>query len=331
MHPAVEQRLAAELGFRVTRAEAIDPWQAHNNQLMHRWSADGREAVLKTYFQDTRQRLDREFTALEFLLSRGVSSVPRPWLRDDARNVGVYSFEPGATLPGGALSVAAACRIAEFASALHNVSPPDASADLRPSVSATFSFAHQVRGIRARLAAFESHAVSAPRLRDWRAEIEALIGRVLEGVPDVEVPRDAWRFTTGDLAPHNVLVTDDDQITVIDLEYAGWDDPLIPAADFLSAETSVHLSAEASRAFIETYCAAAGLTPSEAARLARVRALMEVGWVAVHLSLLVPERIAPKRFADASFDLDAHLAKHAALAEARLARARSIVPTLLTH
>jgi len=66
-------------------------------------------------------------------------------------------------------------------------------------------------------------------------------------------------------------------------------------------------------------------------RLARTRALMEIGWIAVHLCPLAPERIAPKRFADPlHFDVAAHVSTHAGLACARLARARALLPSLLS-
>ena len=82
--------------------------------------------------------------------------------------------------------------------------------------------------------------------------------------------------------------------------------------------------------FLRTYAAAVRLTPRELARLSRMRALMEIGWIAVHLCLLAPERIAPKQFADPlHFDMAAHVAKHAGLAQARLARAKALLPTLL--
>ncbi|MBV9174689.1 MAG: hypothetical protein JOZ81_31895 [Chloroflexi bacterium] len=104
----------------------------------------------------------------------------------------------------------------------------------------------------------------------------------------------------------------------------------MPAADFLTAETSTSLGVECAETFLRAYAEAVRLTPLELARLSRTRALMEIGWIAVHLCLLAPERIAPKQFADPlHFDVAAHVAKHATLGEARLARAKALLPTLL--
>jgi len=61
----------------------------------------------------------------------------------------------------------------------------------------------------------------------------------------------------------------------------------MPAADFLTAETSTSLSAECAETFLCTYTEAVRLTPLELARLSRLRALMEIGWIAGQM------RIAP--------------------------------------
>jgi hypothetical protein len=335
LSPSVERRLKSDLSFAVVRTETIEPWQAHNNQLQHVWSADGREVVVKTYYQDDRHRLDREFTAMTFLRAHGIRELPVPLLRDDEHQLGVYSFEPGATGPGSSLSRSVVTRIAEFAAKLHAITPDTPGAEhFRTSVPATFSFADMVGGTRARLAQFTPHAASIdhPVLARtcWRAEVESLIGEALRGAEDIPIPRTRWRFSTADFAPHNILVTADERICVLDLEYSGWDDPLMPAADFLTAETSASLGAECVETFLRTYAEALRLTPPELARLSRMRALMEIGWIAVHLSLLAPERIAPKQFADPlHFDPAAHIARHVALAEARLIRAKASLPTLL--
>ena len=104
----------------------------------------------------------------------------------------------------------------------------------------------------------------------------------------------------------------------------------MPATDFLTAETSTSLDAGCAETFRRTYAEALRLTPLELARLSRMRAPMEIGWIAVHLSLPAPERIAPKQFADSlHFDVAAHVARHAALAGARLVRARAMPRTWL--
>lgn len=58
---------------------------------------------------------------------------------------------------------------------------------------------------------------------------------------------------------------------------------------------------------------------------------MQIGWIAVHLSLVVPERFAAKQFADSSFDVQAHVSTPVAKAGGRLARVQDILPAILAH
>lgn len=55
------------------------------------------------------------------------------------------------------------------------------------------------------------------------------------------------------------------------------------------------------------YTRLAGLDQDAVRRARRVRALMHVRWLGVHLSLLVPRRFAAKQFAAPHFDVAAHL------------------------
>jgi hypothetical protein len=87
----IEERLVAELDFRVARREAIEPGQPHNNRVWQVWSTDSREVVVKVFFRDQGRRLDREYAAITFLRSRGIQSVPTPFLGDECV-FAVYSF-----------------------------------------------------------------------------------------------------------------------------------------------------------------------------------------------------------------------------------------------
>ena len=231
----VAGRLAAELDFHLARTEPVDPGRPHNNRLVHLWSHDGREAVLKIYYRDERHRLDREYTALHFLNSRGMAEVPMALLRDDRLGCAVYSFERGTCRFGPELTSTDVETIAAFAAALHRIHPETPGAEFRTGVAATFSLADQVAAIRRRLSWFTEFACSPsafPMVRalcaeiDVQTAIEHLIDLALRGATDSVVPRERWSLTMGDFAPHNILIRDDGSIRVLDFEYSGWDDPV---------------------------------------------------------------------------------------------------------
>jgi len=262
----LSRRLHSELGFRLAAVSELDPDRPHNNRLLHLVAADGRQAVVKHYFADDRQRLDREYETLISLRTRRMTEVPTPLLRDDAHQFAVYSFEPGTIQAGTALTAPTVRAIAHFAAQLYHIHPDPGVTNLRTAVSATFSLAQQVAGIRRRLAEFHEFA-SGPQagslVRALRCEvaiedeIERLIRRALAGrswaAIEHSVPAAHWSLTSGDLAPHNILVRAGGGICVLDFEYSGWDDPAILLADFLSADSARGLSDACRRAFVETF------------------------------------------------------------------------------
>ena len=325
-------RLAREQGFSVIDVQPIDPGVTHNNRLYRLRAVDGRMAVVKCYFRDNRHRLEREHEALAFLQTRGIAGVPKPFLRDDVSYAAVYSFEDGVTKPGEALTTAELEALAALVGTLRRIRPGQPGATFLPGVAAVFSLAEGVARLRARLAAFQRFAASAavyPVVRqacdtwDPPGAIACLLDRALDGLSPAElearIPEAAWGFAQGDLAPHNVLVQPGGRVCLVDFEYSGWDDPAAPAAAFLAADTSRGLTPTGAAAFVSAYRDAAELTADEVRRMDRWRALMEVNWAAVHLSLLTPERIAPKQFADPRLDLDRHLAEQLHKLRCRLA------------
>lgn len=357
-------RLRDELAFDLAETAEIDPGVVHNNRLLRLRAADGRQLVAKIYYRDDRRRLDREFGAIAFLCARGFRTVPTPYFRSDTHQYAVYSFEPGVTKPSSQLTPDLLTALGRFAADLHRISPddPDArAANFPTAVSATFSFADQIAGIRRRLAAFCDFASSPdayPAVRaltqegDARTAVERLIAAATAGLSDgaiaARLPEHTWRLTTSDFVPHNVIVRapgpsgpsgpsgpaghPDGPICVVDLEYFGWDDPAALIASFLTADTALDLSAAQAETFVRAYRSAfpPGQDPAQTAtpRFARMAALMHVSWSAVHLSVMTPERVANKRFASSAFDLDAHLAQQTAKFRHRLLRAEQAIAAL---
>lgn len=327
----LERRLANDLGFRIGLVEGLDPGVAHNNRIFRLHAHDGRVVALKVYLQDGRQRLEREHSVLTYLRHRGSTSVPVPLLRSDAQYFAIYTFEPGETRPASRWTEAHAVAAGRFAAQLHATRPGDSGADFLPAFSATFSYAEQMRGARTRLARFSAYLAAGDVLPEVRAlldtcdpvrEVERLLRAATSGLTATQLekrtPPELWRLSTGDFAPHNTLLRDDGSICVLDLEYAGWDEPAALPACFLTAETCLALPPGLQAAFLRTYREAVGLPDACLERLDRVSALMHVSWCAVHLQLTTPELIAKKRFATPTLDVSAHVRDQLAKLRRRL-------------
>src|SRR5689334_19830007 len=190
-------RLDAELGVRVVEATPIDPGVIHNNRLVRLVGADGRQLVLKSYYRDDRQRLEREFGAFAFLRARGIAAVPIPYLRDDECYAAVYSLEPGRTKSAAELTVDDLTAIGAFAGRLHRLRPEEADPPFTPAFRAD-SFADRVGFLRRRLAGCLDAAAAAdayPELRavvaevDLAAALERLIAGATAGMSAADLAR----------------------------------------------------------------------------------------------------------------------------------------------
>ena len=349
-HPAqaafladLERRLPQALGFRLAGVEEVDPGVLHNNRLFRLRAADGRAAMAKLYLRDGRHRLEREYDTLAFLCRRGLRCVPAPLARSDEYYYAVYSLEPGGHRPASRWTEAQAIAAAAVAVELDRIRPEDADVPLRTAFSSAFSHAEGIGRIRARLRLYSAYLASLPdrralpaEIRDLRAamdpvaEVERLIAAVTRGVSQAQlearVPEHRWRLDVGDYAPHNVLIRPlahpDGPLCVLDLEYAGWDDPVAMTALFATAEQSLDLPRPHRAALLRAYQDGVDLPADERARMERVMALLHVAWCGVHLQLLVPDLIEKKRFATPDLDTAAHLQDQIAKFRRRLAIAR---------
>src|SRR4029078_903465 len=95
--------------------------------------------------------------------------------------------------------------------------------------------------------------------------------------------------------PHNVLVRPDGDLRVVDWEYGGWDDPMALVTCFLCHVASLGMPADASEAFETTYLALTDSPDADAQRMRRMRRLVEVEWLTIHLNGLAGEKVASRR------------------------------------
>jgi hypothetical protein len=153
-----------------------------------------------------------------------------------------------------------------------------------------------------------------------------LVDQAVAGLsPEVlasELPEEALRLNTGDFAVHNLLTPPHRASSVVDFEAAGWDDPARMVMGFVAHAGSEDMAPAAREAFLNTYAEGMALSRAERERFQRIGVLLDVEWTATYASALTEDALAAKRFADAEFDLTAHIARVTDKLKARLARAK---------
>jgi len=343
------RRLLGELGFRLAGFEEVDPGVVHNNRLFRLRAADGREAMAKLYLRDGRHRMEREYDTLGFLGRRGLRTFPVPLARSGEHYYAVYSLEAGENRPAAQWTTAQAEAAARVCVELDRIRPEDADIPLRTAFPAGFSHEEGLDRVRGRLGLFAEYAGGLsggegvpPEVRDLCAsadpvaEVEVLLAAFTRGISatqrEARVPEQQWRLDVGDYAPHNVLIRPaghaDGPLCVLDLEYAGWDDPVAMCALFATADQSLDLPRPHLDALLRAFQDGVGLLEAERARMERVMTLLHIARCAIHLQLLVPELIEKKRFASPTLAVSAHRRNQIAKFHCRVGIARAAVERL---
>ena len=313
----VERRVAEELGHTVRCWSRVVG--GAQNQLFRLDALDGPPLLVKLYATDRWPRLATEYATLKALNQQKLRRVPRALLRDDEYSYAVYSFEAGAVRTAAQLTRQDVEQIALFVADLHRFGPQHLAAAVPAAVDASLSPACQREVIHRRLTGIETFA-GAASLRGLRPLVDELLRDLVDETQEA-LPRESWRLTSGDFGPHNMLFRAGSDLTVVDFEAAGWDDPAHMVMGFVAHATSESLPGELSETFLGDIARITRLSPAEQARYEVMGQLLDVEWVAVYASALSGENMANKRSALQEFSIDAYVADVLEKIQRRLARA----------
>ena len=305
------------------------------NRLFRVEVEDGAPLLVKVYHRDRWNRLEREFSVVWALGQAGVQRVPRAIFKNDDLNYGVYSFEPGSARQADELQKDDLLEVASFVADVSRVSHESMSVELAPAVDSAFTLRQQLQVIDSRLRAYERFARSEQAYAevrelshelDLRIELAQAVARIADGLSGAQretpIPVQCWRVNSGDFGPQNFLFTDDGHLTVVDFESGGWDDPARLVMGFVAHATTESLAPEAAETFLAACAAACDISDSEVTRMERVGTLLDVEWVAIYASALIPEIVAAKEFADSGFERHAYLQGAIGRLRRRLARVK---------
>jgi hypothetical protein len=264
----------------VTGAFELHPIRAGRNSQVFLVNAEDGRRILKHYYQplgvNQRDRLGTEYGFLEFLKEAGVLGVPQPLGMDRALNLALYSYLPGLrpeVIHSQHISQAARfiARINSFcATAQAKALPLAADACLGWSAYLTLAESRI-----SRLLAMEAESGVAREAREFvESRVQVLWEKVqIELGPHPEwalLPPEDRILSPSDFGFHNVLAHGAD-LSFVDFEYAGWDDPAKLICDFM-CQPEVPVTAGQGQQFMEEL----------------LRALPDAEGVARRVELLLP-------------------------------------------
>ncbi len=273
-----------------------------SNNLIHRIICeDGSFLLAKKYFVDDRQRLAREFQTLSLLRENGFTEVPQPIERFDKQNAGVYEFISGRHIFASEFSDRELIQIAEYLAKIHSLTKKEVKKNLPKAFTAAFSLADALKAGRKRLMSVNKNFPKFERdvqqfvMKNMVIErVDAAFTKIAKQLGDVKMYKkinpEHERLSSVDFGPHNMLWREDDSLTVIDFEYAGWDHPMRIISDMLSHDKMRDLPNAKKSLFVAEYLKRTPLPYEVTNDLADFRRIAQVEWVAILLSSILPEK-----------------------------------------
>ena len=237
---------------RITSGRNSEVWRLFNDK--GQW-------ILKNYHQnpgDPRDRLGTEFRFLSFLMEHKVYCIPEPIGINSQRQCALYSFLPGDRPKK--ISELHIKRAAGFIKEINHYRREKGAKDLSLAADSCFSIQDHLDLVNKRITRLlkmqtvleiekkaglfvQEHIIPA-----W----ENIKNRVIDGIPsigiDMPLSKTSWILSPSDFGFHNTL-EHDGELSFIDFEYAGWDDPVKLMCDF-ACQPEIPVSMEQTELFI---------------------------------------------------------------------------------
>ena len=308
-----------------------------NNRVYRLETDNGPSLVLKLYFsdpRDARDRLGAEWNFITHAWSRGIRNLPEPLACDAAEHAGLFGFVQGRKLTASEVTQAHVDAAIDFVLASNK--PPRPA--LAPASEACFSLAEHIAMVERRverlmmLDATAPHADEAQRLvREelfpaWNAVKKRLKSNTVAAGLAMDHPLrpDECCLSPSDFGFHNALLDSEGQLTFLDFEYAGRDDPAKLVSDFF-CQPEVPVPVNHHAHFIDRL--AQWLSP-DAATVARCRMLLDayrIKWTCIILNDFLPLGSARRAFASET-GRAIRSADQLAKASAKIAEIRASIP-----
>jgi hypothetical protein len=302
-------------GF-ASKAVQLQPCVAGGNNRVYFVEGAPVPMVAKCYFQsatDTRNRLQAEWSFINYAYASGMRCVPRPIAADVAGQFALFERVEGRKLTASEISEAEVRAAAGFIRALNEPERRKGADALPPASEAGFSIAEHFAVVDRRLerlvqaaAPADTDAATREFVTDLSATWQTLKVSVAQQAGRADIAIDAvlpleprW-ISPSDFGFHNALKRPDGEICFIDFEYAGWDDPAKLVADFF-LQPAIHVDDRYLAVFLSNVNGAA-LPSKLRTRIEILQPLFALKWCIIMMNPFVIERAQAGTFADPSRD-----------------------------
>ena len=246
-YPSLEY-LSDLLGSRVASIDLIKG--GRNSRTFKAIGEIGSDFVVKQYLDltfDGVSRLAAEFSSLEFLHNKGVTSVPKPVVADQDRQYAFYELVKGTKVESSQATTADIDQMCDFLLRLRELRNDADAVELPNASEACFSIQSIIRNLDIRLGRLQAVCSSSTQLDElgeficnkytpvFQRTIAWCQNRIANARSsmDLELDQADRTLSPSDFGFHNCIRRHDGELVFLDFEYFGWDDPAKTICDFL--------------------------------------------------------------------------------------------------
>ena len=338
-HPSPISALSEILGDSVTSVERIGG--GRNSQVFKVTCGHSGRYVAKLYSDDQshgRDRLNVEFSSLQFMIDNGVECVPRPIAVEPTRRYVVYEYVDGERIGSEKVTAADVGQCVEFLLNLKGLTDANGSSELPAAAEACFSVQEALDNIEDRMGALLALPVSDPQhlamsnlltdefsatFADVREACRSADGGLGRSLTD-RIEPEHRTLSPSDFGFHNALRRPDGRIVFFDFEYFGWDDPAKMVVDFL-LHPGMDLSRGLKQRFLASMLGGLRDDPGLEARVELVYPLFALKWCLILLNEFLPKYMERRALASAE---PVDVVRSRSL---QLSKARRMIESATTH
>lgn len=269
--------------------------------------------VAKLYFRQKlgqRDRLETEFSGLQFLWQNGERCIPQPIAADRNQGYAIFEYVEGKKIPSEEVTNSDIDYAVQFLAKLKELKSKKDSKHLLPASEACFSVQAIVNNIEQRLNRLLE-------LQNYEAEYNELRKFLtVEFIPSFDkvtkwcksglhesgmcfasdLRHEERTLSPSDFGFHNALRCSDGQLMFLDFEHFGWDDPAKMISDFLlhpAMDISESLKSRFSASILSHFEDNGYL----ARRIGILYPLFGLKWCLIFLNEFLPEDLLRRSFA----------------------------------
>ena len=298
--------LLSDAGISTVGMEVAPVDGGGNNKVVAVHTKSGKY-LAKVYYSnpsDKRNRLNAEYSFLEYARKIGLECVPKPIFSSPKKNMGLYEFVQGRKLTAPELALQHITQAANFVRSLNE--RPERDNALPTASEGCFSIEQHLllTDMRVRkllglpvVSEIDRQALLFVGKLDsvWKKLKDAIVTRY--GSISIQLDAVDRCISPSDFGFHNALLRDTGEICFIDFEYAGWDDPAKMIGDFFS-QPAIPVSLEHFDIFISEALDYSKNKTELAQRTRLFLPMFQIKWSCIMLNEFLPDAARRRQFAN---------------------------------